>query len=317
MTEARGALPPRPVRGRNRIQWSAYLYLAPALAFYVVFMIRPVVESAWISLFEWDGITPATSVGLANYVEVLTDAKFWTAVSHAMVFILFYAALPILLALVVVGVISRITVRGLAFFRAVLFVPYILSSVVVAIAWRWVYDLNGPANTFLRAIGLDSITCAWLGDFDTALPAVGLDRHLGDVLAGVRPFRQRHPEDLHRPVRGRPTGRRRPGPGVLRGHPARPAGRAAGGAGADDHRRPAQLRHRVEHHRRRPGTSTTVPSYYVYRDAFVTREVGRASTQSVLITVLILAMVGIVMAVMRDRSGAPRQRRRNRAPEQV
>jgi len=314
MTETRGALPPRPVRGRNRIQWSAYLYLAPALAFYVVFMIRPVVESGWISLFDWDGITPATSVGLANYLEVLTDAKFWTAVSHAMVFILFYAALPILLALVVVGVISRITVRGLAFFRAVLFVPYILSSVVVAIAWRWIYDLNGPANTVLRAVGLDSITRAWLGDFDTALPAVGLIGtwvmfSLAFVLfvSGI----QKISTDLYEAAQLDGAGPVQeffavtlPG---LRGE-LRVAlvlmitaalrnfdivwNTTAGG----------------------PGTSTTVPSYYVYRDAFVTREVGRASTQSVLITFLILAMVGIVMAVMRDRSGAP-ARRRNRAAQ--
>ena len=62
-----------------------------------------------------------------------------------------------------------------------------------------------------------------------------------------------------------------------------------------------------------PGTSTTVPSYYVYRDAFVTREVGRASAQSVLITVLILAMIGLVMVIMRDDSGRPGRRAKHAA----
>ena len=309
----RGLRPPHRFRADGAVQWSAYLYLAPALLFYVIFMIRPVVESIWISTFEWDGITEASSVGLANYTDVLTSGKFWAAIAHSLIFIVFYAALPILLALVVVGVIGRIKVRALPFFRAVLFVPYILSSVVVAIAWRWIYDLEGPANSVLHAVGLGSLTRAWLGDFDTALPAVGLIGtwvmfSLAFVLfvSGV----QKISSDLYEAAQLDGAGPVReffavtlPG---LRGE-LRVAlvlmitaalrnfdivwNTTAGG----------------------PGTSTTVPSYYVYRDAFVTREVGRASAQSVLITVLILAMIGLVMVIMRDDSGRPGRRAKHAA----
>jgi raffinose/stachyose/melibiose transport system permease protein len=65
-------------------------------------------------------------------------------------------------------------VRGLAGYRAVLFLPQIIPMVVVAVIWRWIYEPEGPLNAVLDAVGLDGLQRAWLGDFDLALPAVGL-----------------------------------------------------------------------------------------------------------------------------------------------
>jgi raffinose/stachyose/melibiose transport system permease protein len=59
-------------------------------------------------------------------------------------------------------------------YRVLLFLPQTIAMVVVAIAWTWIYSLNGPVNEFLRLVGLDELTRAWLGDFDLALPAIGL-----------------------------------------------------------------------------------------------------------------------------------------------
>ncbi|MFV0464142.1 MAG: carbohydrate ABC transporter permease [Nostocoides sp.] len=287
---------PRPhARARWRDTLAAYGFALPALAFYVYFLVQPVAQSVWISTFDWDGITTATSVGLANYADVIDDPLIREAVIHSLAFIVFYAVVPIVLALVIVGIISRITVRGLTFFRAALFVPYILSSVVVAIAWRWIYAENGPLNQMLGAVGLASWARAWLGDFGSALPSVGLIGSwvmfgLAFVLfvAGV----QRIPTELYEAAEVDGAGPIREFFAVtlpsIRGE-IRVAlvlmitaalrnfdivwNTTSGG----------------------PGTSTTVPSYYVYREAFLTHGVGRASALSVLLTLLILAVLGAVM----------------------
>ena len=88
--------------------------------------------------------------------------------------IFFYAVLPCFLGLVLASVIAHRRVRGVTFFRAVLFLPQTIATVVVAIAWVWIYAPDGPLNEALDAVGLDSISRGWLGDFTWALPALGL-----------------------------------------------------------------------------------------------------------------------------------------------
>jgi len=89
--------------------------------------------------------------------------------------IVFYALLPVAIGLVLAGLVARAQVRGLAFFRAVVFLPQVIPLVVVAVIWRMVYAPgDGPLNRVLRGVGLDSLARPWLGDFDLALPAVGL-----------------------------------------------------------------------------------------------------------------------------------------------
>lgn len=284
----------------RRFDWGAYLYLIPALAFYVIFLLRPVAESIWIAFYEWDGITTATWAGTANFAAVFASEEFWGAVRHSFAFIAFYALLPTALALVFIGAIARVKLRGLPFFRAALFVPYILSTVVVAISWRWIFAESGPLNEALRGIGLGSITRAWLGDFDTALGAVGI---IGTwVMFGLAfvlfiSGLQSIPTELFEAARLDGAGAIREFFAVtlpaLRG-PIQVAlvlmitaalrnfdivwNTTAGG----------------------PGTSTTVPSYYIYREAFVTHNVGRASAIAVVLTILIFAVVAVVMRVTRE-----------------
>jgi raffinose/stachyose/melibiose transport system permease protein len=153
----------------------AYLYLLPALAIYAAFVLAPLGHTIWLSLHQWDGLTPATWVGLDNYSEILHDGALRSAFEHSFVLIVFYAVIPVSLALVLVGALSRASVRGQAGFRTVLFLPQVIPMVVVAVIWRMVYAPgDGPLNRALRGIGLDSLARPWLGDFDLALPAVGV-----------------------------------------------------------------------------------------------------------------------------------------------
>ena len=146
----------------------------PALAVYAAFVLAPLGHTIWLSLHQWDGLTPATWVGLDNYSEILHEGELRSAFAHSFVLIFFYAVIPVSLALVLVAALSRARVRGQAGFRTILFFPLVIPLVVVAVIWRMIYAPDGALNGALETVGLGSLTRAWLGDFTFALPAVGL-----------------------------------------------------------------------------------------------------------------------------------------------
>jgi raffinose/stachyose/melibiose transport system permease protein len=162
----RGAPPGEPRR-------VAYLYLAPAMLLVTLFVLLPLLHTLYLSFFRWDGITAGTLVGLDNYVQILTDPAMRSLFVHSAVLVFFYAGLPIAFGLLITAIFSRRTVKGMTFYRSVLFAPQAMSLVVVAIAWQWVYAQTGIANQFLGFLGLNQ-GIAWLGDFTWALPAIGL-----------------------------------------------------------------------------------------------------------------------------------------------
>jgi len=151
----------------------AYLYLLPAFLVYAPFLLYPLLRSVQISLYDWDGLSLATWAGTDNYAEVLTDEGLRGAFVHALVLILFYAVAPVVVGLALASILNRAKVRGLPFFRTVIFLPQVVAMVVVAVAWRRIYAPDGSLNSLLDAVGLDSLTRGWLGDYAFALPAVG------------------------------------------------------------------------------------------------------------------------------------------------
>jgi raffinose/stachyose/melibiose transport system permease protein len=152
----------------------AYLYVLPAFVIYAAFNLVPLVQGVNISFFDWDGITTGHWVGLQNYRAFFTDPLIRTSYAHVLVLIVFYSFLPIAIGLFLASSLSRMRIRGLTGFRTLLFLPTVLTDVVVAVAWVWIYDPDGPLNHFLNMIGLGHLARPWLGDFNTALPAVGI-----------------------------------------------------------------------------------------------------------------------------------------------
>jgi raffinose/stachyose/melibiose transport system permease protein len=151
-----------------------YAYVLPALVAYLVLAFVPLVHTGWVSLHEWDGIADPVWVGVDNYREIVEDPVIRGTFLNVLFLIVFHSLLPVAIGLFLASLMTRIVLRGIAFFRVVLFLPYTISLVVVAIAWQWIYAPQGPANSVLDGIGLDSLSRAWLGDFTFALPAVGL-----------------------------------------------------------------------------------------------------------------------------------------------
>lgn len=152
----------------------AYLYLLPAFVVYAAFLLYPLLHAVQLSFYDWDGLTLGTWAGLDNYREIVTDPGLRGAFGHALVLMVFYAVVPLLVGLVLASILNRARVRGLSFFRTVVFLPQVVAMVVVAVAWRRIYAPDGSLNSVLSAIGLDSLTRGWLGDYALALPAVGL-----------------------------------------------------------------------------------------------------------------------------------------------
>lgn len=153
----------------------AFLYVVPALVFLAVILLIPLALTIGLSLTDWDGLGPIEWVGMANYEAFVDDPLVTAALRNAVALTIFYSAIPIALGLVTAIVLSRVAARLRTLWRTLLFLPAVIAPVVVAVGWRLIYDPSkGLLNQALEAVGLSSLTRAWLGDFALALPATGV-----------------------------------------------------------------------------------------------------------------------------------------------
>jgi raffinose/stachyose/melibiose transport system permease protein len=165
--------PPTSVSGRAVL--AAWAFIVPALAFYATFVLVPIGMSLYYSLLRWDGIGKAQFKGLSNYLVVLSETDFLQILGNAFQLVAYFTIIPVAIGLGVASAIrNHLGGRFGATARTVLFVPQVIPLVAAGIAWSWMLASNGVVNQALSLIGLGGITRGWLGDFDFALPAVGL-----------------------------------------------------------------------------------------------------------------------------------------------
>ena len=283
------------------MEWKAYLYILPAFVLFAVFLGVPAVQTAQYSLFKWNGIGPSTWVGLHNYADLFSDSVLRSSFLHAGVLIFFYAVIPLVLALFLTAIISRgANLRGMSLFRTLLFLPQVVASVVVATTWVAIYSPNGLINQLLRLVGLDSLTRAWLGDFDTALPAVGIvGSWLGIglclvlFLSGVANIQPALFEAARIDGAG-PVGEffsiTLP---ALRGQIAVALTLTVVAA-----LKTFDLVYITT--RGGPGTSTTLPAFEAYNRAFNTGKVGSAAAVAIVLTALILGVTVLIQKIQPD-----------------
>lgn len=126
---------------RQNQQCSApWVFLAPALLFFTIYVIFPIFRSIWISFYEWDGIGQATWVGLANYVELLDDDRFYTSLKNNIIWLVcFMLAVP---AGLLVALFLNQTIWGMRFYKSMFFFPFVISQVVVGLIFSWFYNPN-------------------------------------------------------------------------------------------------------------------------------------------------------------------------------
>lgn len=166
----------RPLRSRSQRSvniLASVLIMALPFAVYVAFMLVPLARVINLSFFHWDGLADAVPAGFSNYTDVFSNERLRASFVHALILIVFYAAIPLGIGLVLASLLGRSRARGIGFVRTVVFLPQVIAMVVLAIAWRQIYAPDGMINTALRALGLGGLARAWLGEYSTALIAVG------------------------------------------------------------------------------------------------------------------------------------------------
>jgi ABC-type sugar transport system permease subunit len=152
---------------------AGYLFVLPAFLLYAVFTIYPFAQSIYLSFTDWNGATAVKNVvGLANFQRLFQDALLWRSLSHNLIWVVIGTIAPMAIGLVL-AVLLWSRPRGFTAFRTVYFMPQVLSTVVVALVWGWIYNpIFGILNTGLKFIGLGDLSRGWLGDPDVALYAV-------------------------------------------------------------------------------------------------------------------------------------------------
>lgn len=188
-------------RRRRQTLW-ALVFLLPSAVPLVLFTIIPMVSSAWVSLHEWNLISPMTWVGLDNYRDLLTDPQTGRVFLHTLLYVAGYLPLVYVGGLGLALLLNR-KLKGRAFLRATYFLPVVTSWVVVALVWQWLLNpANGIVNEVLGAVGLPQP--GWWTDPDWALPSVILAsawKDLGFVMVILLAGLQSIPSDYYEAAR--------------------------------------------------------------------------------------------------------------------
>lgn len=167
-----------PVHIRRPRRWHIAVFLAPALLVYTALMVVPLAETLRLSLFtEQDQVR--SFVGLSNFATLFGDPRwaqaFWNALLNNIEFFCIHMAVQNPVGIALAALLSVPRLRGSAAYRTTLFMPTMLSFVVIGFIWKLILSpLWGVTPSIMAALGLKSLFGPWLGQEDTALIAISL-----------------------------------------------------------------------------------------------------------------------------------------------
>ncbi|MEE1942917.1 sugar ABC transporter permease [Streptomyces sp. TRM 70361] len=165
-------LSPGPGRAENKDNRVAYVFLFPWLLGIVFITIGPVLASLYLSFTDYNLLQPPEFAGLGNYTRMWEDSRFWASLKVTLLYVVFSVPLQLALALGLALLLDR-GLRGLSFYRSVLYLPSLLGgSVAVAILWRQVFGSEGLVNQFLGLFGVEGP--GWISNPSTALGTIVL-----------------------------------------------------------------------------------------------------------------------------------------------
>ncbi len=149
--------------GRQRFNWTPYLFILPHLIFFLVFIGWPFFYGLIISFQSYDIARPAQQhfVGLGNYADIFTPGSvrfnyFWNALINTFEFVL-YSVPPLIIIPLALAVLLNTRVRGVNAFRGIYFAPWVLSVSVIGILWWWIFQSQGGLiNYYLQFLGVNS-----------------------------------------------------------------------------------------------------------------------------------------------------------------
>ncbi|WP_235560030.1 carbohydrate ABC transporter permease [Microbacterium sp. Leaf159] len=190
-----------PQRKRDtRARLEVILLAGPALLVFLAFVIFPVLMAAYYGFFSWQGYGPPTDfVGLKNYLTILQDPLFHDALAHNGFILVFSLVLQGPIAIVLALLLNR-KMRGQSLIRVLIFVPYVISEVVVGTGWSLMLQTNGAINAMLTNMGLGFLATDWLSDPGIAiwtLMAIITWKYIGFAVILFLAGLQGIPEELH------------------------------------------------------------------------------------------------------------------------
>ncbi|WP_420013547.1 carbohydrate ABC transporter permease [Tateyamaria sp.] len=148
---------------RNKLAVAPWIFLIPALIFFAIYVVIPIFESLWLSLYEWNGLydadgnSTATWVGFQNYVKLWDDPNFWTSLRNNIAWLILYM-LAVPLGLFIALFLNQ-TVTGMRFYKSMFFFPFVISQVVVGLIFGWFYNPDfGGVGTVWKAIFCEETT---------------------------------------------------------------------------------------------------------------------------------------------------------------
>ena len=164
---------------KQKASWHAAVFLAPALIVYTAFSAWPLLATLRLGLYATDDAGHVAFAGLANFQKLLFDEHWWSAFRNAMANNVEFFAIHTLVqnpvALLLAALLSLRGVRGAAAYRTVLFLPTLLSVVVIGFAWQLILSpLWGVSEKLMTLVGLGDHFGPWLGQEETVLPTIAL-----------------------------------------------------------------------------------------------------------------------------------------------
>ena len=161
-----------PKRRNLRDTLTAFAFLAPNIAGFLVFTSFPVLASVGISFFHWPLLGDVRFIGLENYRYLLfEDPQFWHVLFNTAYYSFGYVTVNIVLAMILAVWLTSRYAWNPSFFRAVFFVPVVTPLVATSMIWRWMYNPEfGLINLILKQVGIEGVR--WLGSAEWAMPSI-------------------------------------------------------------------------------------------------------------------------------------------------
>jgi raffinose/stachyose/melibiose transport system permease protein len=161
-----------PRKRRWRKTLFPWLFIAPILLLHLLVVVGPSIAAVYYSFTEWSGIGAAKWVGLQNYATLIfEDMSYRLALRNNLIWLCFFMTIPFILALITAGLLAGVR-RGGMWYRTILFMPYILPSVISAFIWRYLLSPRTGVGAMLASIGLTGLDFAFLGKPQTVLLSI-------------------------------------------------------------------------------------------------------------------------------------------------
>lgn len=152
---------------------TSYLFLAPFLIFFVLFVLYPMIMCVYTSFFDATMGREDIFIGFQNYNTLFHDEVFWVALRNTLVIVLVSVPVTCAFSLWVASVISKMNVTATSAFRCIFYLPVVTGSVAVTMVWKWMFNnYYGIFNYIGTNLGLIDKNINWLGDPKYALGCI-------------------------------------------------------------------------------------------------------------------------------------------------